>query len=91
MSKPAYHLVQLPNTFELIVNLKTRECARTRCDVAFASQKALIDYAERNGLVYLWEAALPNANRCSRLRSTNVSGSSRETNTKWWMYRLPVA
>jgi hypothetical protein len=53
MSKPAYHLVQLPNTFELIVNLKTRECAQTRCDVAFASQKALIDYAERNGLVYL--------------------------------------
>jgi hypothetical protein len=53
MSKPAYHLVQLPNTFELIVNLKTRECAQTRCDVAFASQKALIDYPERNGLVYL--------------------------------------
>jgi hypothetical protein len=24
---------------------------------AFASQKALIDYAERKGLVYLWEAA----------------------------------
>jgi hypothetical protein len=40
----------------------------------FASQKALISYAERKGLIYLWEARphLPDGNGCSRGTSTSL-------------------
>ena len=47
----------------------------------FANQKALIDHADQNGLVYVWAFSMreqlvsprsPNASRCSRRISTRL-------------------
>jgi len=62
----------------------------------FANQKALVDYAERNGLVYLWEG-MPAFARGQRMLSPltcppspSVSSCSRQINTRLWMYARPV-
>ena len=54
----------------------------------FVNQKALVDYAERNGLVYLWAGPSDGPRPCPP--SPNVSRCSRQINTRLWIYAHPV-
>ena len=54
----------------------------------FANQKALIEYAKQNGLVYLW--AGPERRPSPIPTFTKRSRCSRQINTRLWMYAHPV-